>query len=194
MTSSVRDFQLLRPRIWHYMNFSRAMVFLVCTCTIAPSLHGQGQWVPAVSAGAVLPVGDLRNSLNDGFHLGVSADKELSNSANRRLRVELSYSELGARGHAASRTRIVAATANMVFAGRAVGLQSYAIAGVGLYGLHRPAEPFGGAGASTSVPPGFNAGAGAQLTHSLRIEARYHIAFSNRELTQLIPISMGFQF
>ena len=150
----------------------------------------------ALAAGGIFPTGELRHSLNDGFHIAASADAAIAQLDPFKLRAELSYSQLGASGHAASVTKIFAATANLVRVASSTRFRPYATGGVGLYNTHRPVAPFSGFPTSTTTDLGYNLGAGVSSGGkvALFLEARYHRIFSDREPTKYVPFVLGVRF
>jgi opacity protein-like surface antigen len=150
----------------------------------------------ALAAGGIFPTGELRQSLNDGFHIAASADAAITQLDPFKLRAELSYSQLGASGHAASVTKIFAVTANVVRVASTTRLRPYVTGGVGLYNTHRPVAPFSGLPTGTTTDLGYNLGAGVSSAGkvALFMEARYHRIFSDREPTHYVPFVLGVRF
>jgi hypothetical protein len=166
--------------------FAAAVAFALPLATTA---HAQVSF--GVAAGASAPVGDLGDGLDMGYHVmgSVSFSPPLAPVG---LRVDGMFNQFAissdiADGH----TRILAATANAVFATPGI-LGPYLIGGIGMYNL---TSKVGDVSSDGVTKFGINAGAGFRFGlsgFSAFAEARYHYVDSGN--ASFIPISFGVTF
>ena len=148
-----------------------------------------------IAAGAAIPVGDYANVFNTGYNGTVSLGFS-SVGTPLGLRIEGMYNKfLGRNDNAIFNqpdSRIIAGTANLVYALPGQGIRPYLIGGGGYYGLKLDVP-----NAESVNKFGINGGIGALFPLSgfnTYIEARFHHVFTDVSATQFIPVTFGIMF
>ena len=146
-----------------------------------------------LAGGAAIPLGDLADLYNTGYNgtvsLGIS-----SFGSPIGLRFEGMYNKVLGRDDVGNPpdARIVAGTANLVYALPGVGIRPYLIGGAGYYGLKPDVDNL-----ESENKLGLNGGIGAVFPLSgfnTFIEARLHHVFTDVSSTQFVPVTFGILF
>ncbi len=146
-----------------------------------------------LAAGAAIPLGDLADLYNTGYNGTVSLGLSSFGSP-IGLRFEGMYNKVLGRDDVGNPpdARIVAGTANLVYALPGVGIRPYLIGGAGYYGLKPDVDNI-----ESENKFGLNGGIGAMFPLSgfnTFIEARLHHVFTDVSSTQFIPVTFGILF
>lgn len=147
-----------------------------------------------IAAGAAIPVGDFADAYNTGFNgtvgLGLS-----SVGTPLGVRFEGMYNKFYGRddiGVNQPDSRVIAGTANLVYALPGQGIRPYLIGGAGYYGAKLDLP-----NAQSVNKFGLNGGIGAMFPLSgfnTYAEARFHHVFTEGSSTQFIPVTFGILF
>ncbi len=146
-----------------------------------------------IAGGAAIPLGDLADVYNTGYNGTVSLGLS-SLGTPLGIRFEGMYNKLFGRDDVGNPpdARIVAGTANLVYALPGVGIRPYLIGGAGYYGL-KPDVP----NIESENKLGLNGGIGAMFPLSgfnTFVEARLHHVFTDVSSTQFVPVTFGILF
>ena len=147
-----------------------------------------------IAGGVAIPVGDFSDAYNTGYN-GTVALGLSSFGSPLGLRFEGSYNKFPGRDDLAVNqpdSRIIAGTANVVYALPGVGIRPYVIGGGGYYGLKLDRV-----NAQSVNKFGINGGVGALFPLSgfnAYVEARFHNVFTDVSSTQFIPVTFGIMF
>ena len=146
-----------------------------------------------LAAGAAIPLGDLADLYNTGYNGTVSLGLSSFGSP-IGLRFEGMYNKVLGRDDVGNPpdARIVAGTANLVYALPGVGIRPYLIGGAGYYGLKPDVDNI-----ESENKLGLNGGIGAMFPLSgfnTFIEARLHHVFTDVSSTQFVPVTFGILF
>jgi hypothetical protein len=177
------------------MKFSiaAAIVFLGTAYPSAASAQVNDQFSWGLSAGAALPVKELKKEHETGINAGIT----LAFGGVGQLfgiRVDGMINRFGSKsGTDAGNARILGGTLNLVYSLFGTENRLYAIGGVGAYGI-RPDVP----GQDSKTDFGTNGGIGIWLPGvSSYIEARYHHfyrALPDKKAAAFVPITLGILF
>jgi hypothetical protein len=143
------------------------------------------------NAGAALPVGDLGNGLDLGFHVGAGLELRPAFSP-VGLRFDGAFDRMGFEGGGGNLT-IWSVTGNAVVSPMASPL--YFIGGIGFYSTDVQVDT--GVDFASETDFGFNLGAGLSVPltgFSSFIEARWHNINTSGTSSQYIPIVFGIRF
>jgi Outer membrane protein beta-barrel domain len=144
-----------------------------------------------VNAGAALPVGDLGDGLDMGFHVGAGLELRPAFSP-VGLRFDGGFDRMGFEGGGGNLS-IWSVTGNAVLSPMASPL--YFIGGIGFYSTDLNVDD--GPDFDSETDFGFNLGAGFSLPltgFSTFVEARWHNVNTEGESSQFIPIVFGIRF
>lgn len=146
-----------------------------------------------IAGGAAIPLGDLADLYNTGYNGTVSLGLSSFGSP-IGLRFEGMYNKVLGRDDAGNPpdARIIAGTANLVYALPGVGIRPYLIGGAGYYGLKPDVDNI-----ESENKLGLNGGIGAMFPLSgfnTFIEARLHHVFTDVSSTQFVPVTFGILF
>jgi hypothetical protein len=144
-----------------------------------------------VNAGAALPVGDLGNGLDLGFHLGAGLELRAPLMP-VGLRFDGAFDRMGFEGGGGNFS-VWSLTANAVLSPMAMPL--YFIGGIGFYSHDINVD--GAADVSSETDFGFNLGAGLSVPltgFSSFIEARWHNINTPDGDSRFVPIVFGIRF
>ena len=146
-----------------------------------------------LAGGAAIPLGDLADLYNTGYNGTVSLGLSSFGSP-IGLRFEGMYNKILGRDDVGNPpdARIVAGTANLVYALPGVGIRPYLIGGAGYYGLKPDVDNI-----ESENKLGLNGGIGAMFPLSgfnAFIEARLHHVFTDVSSTQFVPVTFGILF
>lgn len=148
-----------------------------------------------IAAGAAIPVGDFSDSFNTGFN-GTASLGFSSIGTPLGFRVEGMYNKFSGRNDNTilnqADARIIAGTANLVYALPGQGIRPYLIGGGGYYSLKVDVPS-----AESVNKFGINGGIGALFPLSgfnTYVEARFHHVFTDVSATQFIPVTFGIMF
>ena len=147
-----------------------------------------------LAGGAAIPLGDLADVYNTGYN-GTASVGLSSLGTPLGIRFEGMYNKLFGRDDFSVNqpdARIVAGTANLIYALPGVGIRPYLIGGAGYYGL-KPDVP----NIESENKLGLNGGIGAMFPLSgfnTFIEARLHHVFTDVSSTQFVPVTFGILF
>jgi hypothetical protein len=144
-----------------------------------------------VNAGAALPVGDLGDGLDLGFHLGAGLELRAPLMP-IGLRFDGAFDRMGFEGDGGNLS-IWSLTANAVLSPMVSPL--YFIGGIGFYSTDLNIED--GPDFDSETDFGFNLGAGLSVPltgFSSFIEARWHNINTEGDNSQFIPIVFGIRF
>ncbi len=144
-----------------------------------------------VSVGAAIPVGDFADAYKTGYNATVSLGLNSVGSP-VGLRIDGMYNSFSEKDDLGLPDyRIIAGTANLVFALPGQGMRPYLIGGAGAY-----AQKPDVSGADYTTDFGVNGGIGTSFQLSgfnTFVEARFHHVFSEAA-TQFIPVTFGISF
>lgn len=156
--------------------------------------------------GASLPMGDLGDAVNTGWHLGGFAEYRPANLA-LTFRGELGYHKFGSseitlgQFTAEQEASIIPIVANAIFVlPSETNTRFHLLGGLGLYRMEFDAESNipGVSGSATSTDFGLNIGGGLAFPLGERIdvlvEARFHSIFTDDSNSNMIPLSIGLRF
>jgi len=104
---------------------------LFATLAVAPSVRGQTPIRFSAAAALALPIGDLGDAANVGFHLGLRGEGKLTSSPTWGLRGDLTWDHFGGKGVVDSYS-FVALAGNLLH--RSAGSRVYQYGGLGIYG------------------------------------------------------------
>jgi opacity protein-like surface antigen len=144
-----------------------------------------------VNAGASLPVGDLGNNVDLGFHLGAGLELRAPLMP-VGLRFDGAFDRMGFEGGGGNLS-IWSLTANAVLSPMASPL--YFIGGIGFYSTDLNVD--GGPDFSSETDFGFNLGAGLSVPltgFSSFVEARWHSIDTQGGDSRFVPIVFGIRF
>jgi hypothetical protein len=147
-----------------------------------------------IAAGAAIPVGDFADAFNTGYNGTVGIGLS-SVGTPLGVRFEGMYNKFLGRddvvGNQAD-SRVIGATANLIYSLPGQGIRPYLIGGAGYYGLKVDLP-----GAESVNKFGINAGIGTLFPLSgfnTYVEARFHNVFTDVSSTQFIPVTFGILF
>jgi len=152
----------------------------------------------AVSAGVILPTGDLVENADPGYRLGADVIVQLGSSP-VALRAGAAYDRLAhAHEHQDGAEdggyRQVAGTLDVLYQLPGLIAMPYLLAGVGVFDLDQPADHGSG---ESRTGAGFNLGVGIDFPVAGRIaflEARWQHASIAGETSRFLPLTLGFRF
>jgi hypothetical protein len=144
-----------------------------------------------IAGGAAIPFGDFSDVYSTGYNGTVALGLSPVGSP-VGLRFEGSYNKFSAKSEVLNRAdiRIIAGTANLVYALPGVGIRPYLIGGVGYYSRKLDLT-----NAESINKIGMNGGVGAMFPLSgfaAYVEARGHVIFSDGP--RFIPVTFGLLF
>lgn len=161
----------------------------------AAPLHAQGAAAFSLGGSLGMPLGDLDDGVNMGFHL-VGAANFRPQSLPVGIQVDANFARFGTEGDGVN-LRGLFATGNAVYSfstAETSSIRPYLIGGLGVYNLK-----FTGDGVSDdgTTKLGINAGAGfnfAAGNTALFVEGRFHNVFTENSSAQFIPLTVGIRF
>ena len=155
----------------------------------ASVVHAQNPMTFGIAAGASIPTGDLGDFVGTGFH-GMATLGFMPSMLPFGMRIDGMYNSMDGKDDADFTAKIIAVTANGVFAMPGMMASPYIIGGLGFYNTDFDT------GADAENDFGINVGVGAKFNLSgfgTFAEARYHHIFAEDAL-QFIPITFGIMF
>jgi opacity protein-like surface antigen len=154
-----------------------------------------------ITGGAAIPVGGLSDFVKSGWTAGALVDigLPLVPVGFRLDGTWNQFSDKALAGGGTGKERIIAGTANIVYALNSLAMTKfYLIGGVGVYNVKAErTDLIIGGGTTTSTKFGVNAGVGVrvQLTgFSTFAEARWHDVITQGNDPKMIPITVGITF
>jgi opacity protein-like surface antigen len=148
-----------------------------------------------VAAGPSLPIGDLGDHFNTGWHVqGSFALAPMTLPFG--VRADLNYQRFPEKAHDDHSIDMLSGIVNGIFALPGVNMRPYLTAGVGAYNTSfDDHDDDNGNGSTTDI--GINGGAGVQFglgALNAFLEAKFHNVFSEGSATRFIPVSIGIMF
>jgi hypothetical protein len=177
------------------MRLSAAVLALVCG---ASALHAQTPGSFGVAGGLSVPIGDLGDRTETGYHIAAVFDFSPP-LAPVGLRFDGFYNNLSGAGNSAD-LRTIAGTGALTFGMGGIGARPYFLAGAGVYNTKADVD-----NAEGTTSAGVNVGLGVKFSltgFSTFAEARAHYLFKKRDTGILnngynpvfIPITFGILF
>ncbi len=171
---------------------SVAAVAALAVTVSASASHAQLAPQLGLRAGLSLPIGDLKQSQDNGYNLGVSLGlKPVLSPVGVRL--EAAYNQFSAKstipGNADA--RVFEGTANLLL--DLFPLPTFALYAIGGGGLYN--TKFGSVASVTD--PGVNIGGGLRFGlagFNAHVEARFHNTFSDGGNIRYVPLTVGISF
>ena len=166
----------------------------------AHAAHAQGLSF-GLGGSAVVPTGTMSDGNSTGWG-GMALVRVKPPASPLGFQVDAFYHRFGLEGGVDGNSRIIGATANLVYAFPGVSAaRPYLIGGMGLYNGKTSIDGFGSTDAETKF--GANAGAGFDFglgSAKLFAEARFHAIFKgvsdgvDEKTAYMIPITLGLRF
>ena len=171
-----------------------AVVGLAATASVAPA-QGYNPFEIGATGGIAFPTGDLGNSANTGYTIGVAVGYR-SQYSPLAVRAEANYNQFGLQGTGGGNINIPSFTGNVEYAvPLGMSISPYLIGGAGLY---RPSVDLGGGNTGTENHFGWNVGGGVKIPLSSSfqtfVEARYNSVSINGGTLNFIPVTVGVMF